>query len=241
MSTPDHEQNRLTAIKQFYERQYYADAKPVCKTTLHYRALAKKLKITRHQRVLDVACGTGQWLYTVSQQGALPHGVDLSDTAINLCKSTMPHGHFHACPAERLPFTDQQFDIVTCLGSLEHFVDPAAALAEMSRVAKDQAQFVLLVPNADFLTRKLGFYKGTAQTAAKEDVRTLTEWQRLFENNGFSVVDKWKDLHVLNRHWIAAGCWYTRPIRLLQALALLFWPLKWQYQVYHGCIKSERN
>ncbi len=202
-------------------------------------SLAKKIGIHENQHVLDVACGTGQWLYTVSQQGAIPYGVDLSDKAINLCQSAMPSGHFHTCPAEQLPFDDKQFDIVTCLGSLEHFIDPATALTEMSRVAKEQAKFVLLVPNADFLSRKLGFYKGTAQTAAKEDVKTLVEWQRLFENNGFSVIDKWKDLHVLNRQWITAGYWYTIPLRLLQALALLCWPLMWQYQVYHLCIKSE--
>jgi hypothetical protein len=33
--------------------------------------------------------------------------------------------------------------------------------------------------------------------------------------------------------------WLAAPLRALQALALVFWPLRWQYQVYHLCTKAE--
>ena len=128
------------------------------------------------QQVLDVACGVGNWLLACKQLGASTSGVDLSERAIAACKSVMPEGDFYAGPAESLPFEDERFDVVTCLGSLEHFVDPGNALKEMLRVAKDNATFLLLVPNADFLTRRLGFFTGTDQVDAKEEVRTLDEW-----------------------------------------------------------------
>ena len=80
----------------------------------------------------------------------------------------MPDGDFHAIPAEKLPFADASFDLVSCLGSLEHFVEPVVSLREMARVARGDAQFLILVPNADFLTRKLKLFGGTNQKDAKE-------------------------------------------------------------------------
>ena len=40
------------------------------------------------------------------------------------------------CPAETLPFEDGEFDFVFCAHVLEHVADPAAAMREMSRVAR---------------------------------------------------------------------------------------------------------
>jgi hypothetical protein len=105
----------------------------------------------------------------------------------------------------------------------------------MVRVAKPDATFVLLVPNKDFLTRRLGLYSGTYQVDAKEEVRTLSEWQRLFNEAGLVVEERWRDLHVLSWSWIASGAWYAIPLRAFQALALALWPVQWQYQVYHRC------
>jgi SAM-dependent methyltransferase len=126
------------------------------------------------------------------------------------------------------------------LGSLEHFVQPVMALEEMRRVARDDAKFVLLVPNADFLTRKLGLFRGTYQVDAKEVVRTLEAWNAIFAEAGLVVDERWKDLHILSWAWIRKGRWFMLPFRLLQALVMPLWPLRWQYQVYHLCRKATR-
>ena len=103
----------------------------------------------------------------------------------------------------------------------------------MIRVAKPNAVFILLVPNADFLTRKLGLYGGTYQVDANEEVRTLEEWQSLFAGVGLKVERRWKDLHVISWQWILLDKWYKWPLRAVQAVMLALWPLRWQYQVYH--------
>jgi ubiquinone/menaquinone biosynthesis C-methylase UbiE len=171
-------------------------------------------------------------------RGATVAGIDLSERAIEYCEKHMPAGKFHAGPAEKLPFADGQFDLISCLGSLEHFVEPVVALKQMVRVAKPGARFLILVPNADFLTRKLRLFGGTNQKDAKEVVRTLPEWESLFNQAGLNVTRKWKDLHVISWSWISMNGWLAVPPRLLQALALWVWPLRWQYQVYHLCEKS---
>ena len=108
----------------------------------------------------------------------------------------------------------------------------------MIRTAKPDAMFLLLVPNAGFLTRRLGLYAGTHQAAMREEIRSLQAWQELFASAGLCVIKRWKDLHVLSLSWITQGPWYQWPLRAAQALALPFWPLSWQYQVYHLCVRK---
>jgi 2-polyprenyl-3-methyl-5-hydroxy-6-metoxy-1,4-benzoquinol methylase len=226
-------EQELERIRGFYESTYYRDVAAATPLPRHLRRLARRLGVKPGMQVLDVACGQGLWLRAAAARGAQPAGVDLSSRAIEVCRADLPQGEFHAVPAESLPFASGRFDLVTCLGSLEHFVDPAGALREMVRVARDDARFVLLVPNADFLTRRLGLYGGTEQAGVKEVVRTPEAWLALFEASGIEVTQRWRDLHVVSRHWILARGWLRAPLRALQALALCVWPLRWQYQIYH--------
>lgn len=235
-SPPDTSELDIEDIKAFYDEVYYAGARAENSPARpHYKRLVRRLDIKTGASVLDVACGTGAWLRACREQDCRVSGVDLSEKAIKICRALMPEGQFHAQPAETLPFSDNSFDVVTCLGSLEHFIDPLASLREMVRVAHPEATLVILVPNSDFLTRRLGLFAGTYQVDAREVVRTLEEWRALFASAGLEVVERWRDLHVLNRHWITQGRVLTWPLRLLQALALPLWPLRWQYQVYHRC------
>jgi SAM-dependent methyltransferase len=226
-------------IRKFYNSVYYKDATAKPRRSRHYARLASKINIQAKQHVLDVACGNGEWLLAVKERRGIPAGIDLSEKAVDICKSTIIDGEIHAGSAEALPFENQRFHIVTCLGALEHFIDPQKALLEMKRTARDDAVFLLLVPNKDFLTRKLGLFSGTGQSDVREEVRTLEEWRELFETAGLEVIKRWKDLHVLAWSWINARRWYHVPLRAAQALALVVWPLAWQYQVYHLCKKRE--
>jgi ubiquinone/menaquinone biosynthesis C-methylase UbiE len=230
----------LEEIREFYDEVYYSEASASDATRIprHYFRLFKRLGISRGANVLDVACGTGEWLDACAREDCSVSGVDLSAKAIAVCRERLPKGEFYAQPAETLPFDDDSFDVVTCLGSLEHFVDPVSSLKEMVRVARADARVVILVPNKDFLTRKLGLFGGTYQVDAKEVVRTLEEWDALFVAGGLSVTERWKDLHVLTFSWIKKGKLYMWPLRALQGLLLAIWPLRWQYQVYHRCVVS---
>jgi SAM-dependent methyltransferase len=228
--TPD-----AATVREFYERVYYANATASSAIPAHYRRLAKKLQPWKGQRLLDVGCGTGQWLGAAAALGAVPAGIDISQTALDICRKALPDSELHCGPAEQLPFADRQFDVVSCFGALEHFLDSHGALREMVRVAKPGAIFILLVPNAGFLPSRLGLYSGTHQADIREEVRSLSEWRELFASAGLSVRHRWRDLHVISPSWISRGPWYAWPVRAAQAFALLFWPLDWQYQVYHLC------
>lgn len=221
-------------IRDFYDNEYYKnDANH--SLPWHCRLVARRLGNMQGKQVLDVACGTGEWLEFFHANGAKIAGIDLSEKAIARCMRRFDDGEFHCGPAEHLPFEDARFDLVTCLGSLEHFIDKPVALAEMLRVAKPDARFLILVPNAGFLTRRIGFYRGTQQVKAREDVLELQAWERLFRDAGLQVLTRWRDLHPLSWSWIFSGRWFAWPIRFMQAIALATWPLRWQCQIYFYC------
>jgi 2-polyprenyl-3-methyl-5-hydroxy-6-metoxy-1,4-benzoquinol methylase len=224
-----------SVLRDYYDRIYYNQVTAKAVIPLHYRRLARRFEPWRGKRLLDVGCGTGIWLRAAAARGAVPAGVDISQVAVEICRQSLPQAEVHCGPAERLSYSDAQFDFVSCLGSLEHFVEPERALREIVRVARPTAEFLLLVPNAGFLPRRLGLYAGTEQATVREEVRTIREWQELFESAGLRIQERWKDLHVLSTSWITLGPWYSWPIRAAQALALPLWPLSWQYQIYYHC------
>jgi 2-polyprenyl-3-methyl-5-hydroxy-6-metoxy-1,4-benzoquinol methylase len=235
------DQNReseFDTIRRFYDDVYYRDVGSDGKPSRHLRRIARRLELTSGEKLLDVACGDGRWLMAAAERGAAVAGIDLSKTAIAVARRRLPLGELHCGPAENLPFPDQSFDVVTCLGSLEHFVDPASALNEMVRVSRPEARILLLVPNSGFLTRRLGLYTGTYQVDAKEDVRSIREWEALFHAAGLFVAKRWKDLHVLSPEWLLSSGWRDVPPRFAQAIALPLWPLSWQYQIYFNCRKQ---
>jgi len=224
-------------VRDFYNQKYYGTSSGAHPAGLawHYRSVARRLGDLRGKSVLDVACGEGAWLQLLKGLGADVAGADISERAIEVCRQRMPGDEFSVSTAESLTFADRRFDLVTCLGSLEHFLDKPAALREMVRVARDDARILLLVPNAGFLTRRLGLYGGTHQTQIREDVWPLSQWQALFEQAGLRIDERWRDLHPLSRSWIRQGSPAGWPLRAAQALALSVWPISWQYQVYHLC------
>lgn len=235
---PNEGSDEAQSAQKFYDETFYADRSERPATApWHTRRIAHRLGNFAGKRVLDVGCGLGDWLELLGRDGALLSGIDLSTRAVEACRDRLPGADIRLGSADALPWADGCFDLVTCLGSLEHFADKPRALSEMARVGIDDASFLILIPNASFPTRRLGFYAGTQQTQAREDVYSLDAWEKLFRTAGLIVDRRWRDLHVLNYRWIAAGPLRQWIFRAAQAAVLPIWPIAWQYQVYHLCRK----
>ncbi|GAA1763014.1 class I SAM-dependent methyltransferase [Luedemannella helvata] len=87
-------------------------------------------------RLLDLGCGTGRLLRAVGR--ALPHaalvGVDRSATMLAIARRTAPGAAFVHAHAERLPFEDAAFDVVTATFAARHWAAPRDALHHIRRV-----------------------------------------------------------------------------------------------------------
>ena len=219
-------------VKEFYDQNYYANVEGAGEPTAHHQRLARRLGIGSGHLVLDVACGTGEWLQAAHGRGAGIAGVDLSAKAIAFCRENNPAGEFYSQGAESLPFADASVDLVSCLGSLEHFPDKSAALCEMYRVLKPGGALLISVPNSDFLGYRLGLYGGTNQAGVIETPLPIGEWQQLVTGAGFALQEQWRDLHFFNPGWMTQNGALQAVPRALSACLIALLPLGLQYQVY---------
>jgi len=88
------------------------------------------------ERILDVAAGTGTSAAALARSGATVVAVDFSPGMIEEGRKRNPRIEFVLADAEKLPFGDDEFDVVTISFGLRNVSDPKAALAEMYRVLK---------------------------------------------------------------------------------------------------------
>lgn len=175
-------------VKNFYE-EFHAR---ICvkEGTRFNRWMLKILALGSGIKLLDIACGGGYFLSAASQKEIDCYGVDISERAIGIAGAQSGQKKLVVADAEHLPWEDNSFDVVSCLGSLEHFLHPEVALSEMLRVAKPQAQFYILVPNL-YAWDNIEIVKRTGRPATHsqelERFATRWQWQDLLQENGLRV------------------------------------------------------
>jgi len=150
-------------------------------------------KDTKH---LDVACGLGLLLYAMQTKCEEIHGIDISSEAIKQAKLYCSGAVLKEGNAECLPYEDEIFDSISCIGSLERMTNRPGALKEQLRVAKHNAQFCYMVRNSEHFIWKY-FLKpfGLENKKGHQDAMNLDQWKDLFESNGFRILDIYPD------HW----------------------------------------
>lgn len=95
------------------------------------------------ERILDLAAGTGTSSAPFAHAGASVVPCDFSQGMLKVGKAERPGLAFTAGDGMRLPFANDSFDAVTISFGLRNFVDPAAGLREMLRVAKTGGRLVV--------------------------------------------------------------------------------------------------
>ncbi len=125
-----------------YDSLREANESPAFSDDLHeYQAFCGK-------RVLDVGSGNGYVLSRYARAGARVSGVDLTRTAIGLCRRRFElmklRGSFLVGNAEQLPFEDAAFDCVCSMGVLHHTPDTSRAVSEVLRVLRPGGRVILM-------------------------------------------------------------------------------------------------
>ena len=99
-----------------------------------------RLALKPGQRVLDVACGTGNATIPAAHTGADVTGVDIAtnllDQALQRAATEKLSVKFQEGDAEELPFGDAEFDIVISMFGAMFAPRPERAAAELLRVTK---------------------------------------------------------------------------------------------------------
>lgn len=103
----------------------------------------------RGKKVLDVGCGNGYVLSKYAGEGADVTGIDLTPTAVNICRQRFAllglRGDFQVADAQDLLFANDTFDCVCSMGVLHHVPDTEKAVAEIWRVLKPGGRLIVMM------------------------------------------------------------------------------------------------
>ncbi|MGD2044594.1 MAG: class I SAM-dependent methyltransferase [Gemmatimonadota bacterium] len=213
-------------VEEFYTRRYTHPPGSM----RDYRTYLRTVGARTGGRLLDIGCGEGFLLRDAEQVGLDPFGVEIAPNAVALARARTPSAGLARAAGEALPFRDAAFDVVMCLGSLEHFLDPAVGISEVARVLRPDGVALLVVPNADFIVWRLRGSGGTEQQEAQELLLDLTGWRTLIERRGLRVARVEKEPW----HTKPAGFW-TRTLRTVARAVI---PLRWTYQFSFVCRRA---
>lgn len=112
------------------------------------------------ERVLDLACGTGELERRLVEAvpGATVVGVDISPAMIDRARSKLdgtPGVRFEWADVHRLPFEEDAFDVAICANSFHYFTHPEQVLEEAARVVRPGGRLVVLDWCRDYWTCRL--------------------------------------------------------------------------------------
>ncbi|MCO5171730.1 MAG: class I SAM-dependent methyltransferase [Planctomycetes bacterium] len=114
------------------------------------------LRHVRGRRVLDMGCGYGTTTAHLAAAGFECVGVDLDPGPLRVARARSPGDRYVRADAERLPFADATFETVVWRDALHHFFGEAdfdRVVAEVRRVSRPGARFVVLDPNVNGVVR----------------------------------------------------------------------------------------
>jgi len=91
------------------------------------------------ERVLDVGCKTGNHLFSLRRAGCNVTGIDSSPYMLDIARRKLGNRvDFHSGTPEDLPFSDNEFDIVTLIYCLEFVENPQKTIEEAIRVSSER-------------------------------------------------------------------------------------------------------
>lgn len=97
--------------------------------------------------LLDVGCGAGFISKELAKSGFKVYGVDFSLEAIKFAQSQNPKINFQRSSIYELPFPDEMFNIIICLGVFQTVTNSEKALDEMARVLKREGVLIIRTLN----------------------------------------------------------------------------------------------
>jgi ubiquinone/menaquinone biosynthesis C-methylase UbiE len=102
--------------------------------------------------VLDVGCGHGILLEELAKHGHDAIGIDINPSMVRTAReaSQKPLPGRMSClisDCEALPFPDDHFDVVACVGVLQYLEREADCLKELNRVSKPGGRIIVTLPN----------------------------------------------------------------------------------------------
>jgi len=162
----------------------------------------RKIKLTKkrlvNKVVLDVGCNDGKNVFRFSSIVKEIYGIEVMEECVNLAIKNNDKNNvfFKKGDAEKIPFSDNKFDVVYSLWVLEHLRNPAKFFEEVFRVLKPGGILILWAPSVlnptGFLIKLVSNNYKTKflSILSKKPVEEVSDMECFYRANYVRAIDK---------------------------------------------------
>jgi len=170
------------------------------------------LKNLKGKKLLDIGCGTGEFLVVMQNLGYQVSGVDFNEKAVNFAKNHLDIENVY--PDDVIKFLEnkkEEYDVITAFEIIEHINNPKKLLELVYQTLKPGGYFALSLPNRERywgkISPKIENWDFPYQHLTRWNLESL---KRLTENHLFEVV--------ITRKEIPTGWFMSRLRTLIESL-----------------------
>ncbi|MDQ8739030.1 methyltransferase domain-containing protein [Paenibacillus sp. LHD-38] len=110
--------------------------------------LINHLQVFDNSRVLDVACGTGNYTIALSQLCLKMTGTDISEEMLKNAREKSNHVIWDKADVNNLPYQEEEFSGATCILAIHHFENLYKAFQQVYRVI-GKGRFVIFTSSPE--------------------------------------------------------------------------------------------
>jgi ubiquinone/menaquinone biosynthesis C-methylase UbiE len=235
-----------TSTHQDSRRNYetiYSQVGNIAQSQSFYLWVLELLQLQPGELYLDVSCGQGELLYLAQGKGTLAYGLDLSHNALGIGQRLFGCRRAVAANSQQLPYKSNSFNVISNIGSLEHYLDMSQAVREMARVMMPDGRAFILVPNTFSLLTNvwIAFRQGRTSIDLSQPIQRYAaryEWQELLEENGLVVYRTLKYERERPRIWRDFWTYVRYPKQMIRFLLSPLVPLNLAWSFVFVCRKA---
>ncbi len=195
-------------------------------------------------RLLDVGCGTGEFLHEMVRHGWHGKGVERDRQAVQFAMNRY-RLQVYAGGIESLPDVGEAFDVITMWHVLEHLYSPHQALQKVRDLLRPQGILVIAVPNVESIDARFygkhwvaldvprhlqHFSLKTLRQLCEMHQLKLIRWQNLTLDSFFNAL--MSEMKTQRFRWLAPLKWMRAGVVGSAAVAAGF--IKTQKNAYRG-------
>jgi ubiquinone/menaquinone biosynthesis C-methylase UbiE len=164
---------------------FYDDVEKFRYATQPYMESLARFKAFAGKKLLEIGCGLGTDLLQFARNGAQTTGVDLTEDSVALAQKRFQlygvSGEFRPADAEKLPFSENTFDVVYSFGVLHHTPNTQKAIDEVHRILKPNGDIVIMLYHKHSLHVWLGVPLYFLYGLTKGKFWGYDEWVRIYD------------------------------------------------------------
>lgn len=175
-------------IAQKYDRKFAGYLNGTFKVALEILALTGK------EKILDIACGTGELEQRIIKKFPQQYivGVDITKSMLSIAREKCEGAkniHFLHGPSQKLPVDSASFDIAITCSALHYMKSPEKVFAECHRALVPNGRLIIIDWCRDFLWAKFYNWLSKVYKRSHHKVYSLRDIQHLLLEAGLTITN----------------------------------------------------